>query len=150
MTKTKKKNPAASALAELSRRKRMATMTPEQRSAQGKRAVAARRDRQPKGQWYGLIVLPADYVWKGTEHAAKVLDEAESDSSSVRFWSTDRAEVVKRSQEPDLIDRDTFIIEQEWDPKAFRLIREYAPDARRQVRALNRVIDKKKGESHAR
>jgi hypothetical protein len=44
----KKKNPHAAALAELSRRKRMKTLTPEQRSEQGRRAAMARRDRQPK------------------------------------------------------------------------------------------------------
>ena len=44
----KKKNPAAVALAELSRQKRMKTMTFAERSKQGRRAVAARRDRQPK------------------------------------------------------------------------------------------------------
>ena len=47
MTKPKK-NPAAVALAELSRRKRMKTMTAAERSEQGRRAVNSRRDRQPK------------------------------------------------------------------------------------------------------
>jgi hypothetical protein len=42
----KKKNPAAVALARLSARKRYRTMTSEQRSEQGRRAVASRRDRQ--------------------------------------------------------------------------------------------------------
>jgi hypothetical protein len=42
------KNPAAVALAQLSRRKRMKTMTAAQRSEQGRKAVNARRDRQPK------------------------------------------------------------------------------------------------------
>lgn len=44
----KKKNKAAVALAELSRRKRMKTMTAAERSEQGRKAVASRRDRQPK------------------------------------------------------------------------------------------------------
>src|SRR5579872_4573258 len=104
-----KKNPAAVALAQLSKRKRMKSMTPEQRSEQGKKAVASRRDRQ-KGPWYGLLLLPADYVWRGTAHADKVLDELHSDSLHVVFWSQNRAEVVARSQEEDLRDRVTDIV----------------------------------------
>jgi hypothetical protein len=97
--------------------------------------------KQQKGPWYCLVVLPADYRWKGTRHAAKVLDEALSDSGKVVFWPTDKKEVIKRSQEPDLIDRVTLIIEQDWDPKAFRLIREYQPDTARQINGLRAVLD---------
>jgi hypothetical protein len=44
--KKKSKNPAAVALAKLSAKKRFATMTAEERSAQARRAVNSRRDRQ--------------------------------------------------------------------------------------------------------
>jgi ribosomal protein L22 len=125
----KTKNKAAVALAELSRRKRMRDLTPEQRSAQGKKAVASRRDRQKSTRWYGLIALPADYVWKGAAHASKVLDAATANSAEVLFWSQDRAKVNARAQQKDLRDRDTLIIEQDWNPNAFTLQREYKPDA---------------------
>ncbi|MGD0869478.1 MAG: hypothetical protein ABSB88_08010 [Bryobacteraceae bacterium] len=143
----RKKNAAAMALAKRSATKRYKTMTDAERSEQGRRAAASRRDRQPKGPWYGLVALPADYVWHGAAHAAKVLDEAHADSANVVFWSRNRAEVVSRSQEDDLCDRTTLIVEQDWDPHAFRIIREYRPDTERQLRALRTVLDSEGGQS---
>jgi hypothetical protein len=131
----KKKNPAAVALAQLSRRKRMKTMTPAQRSEQGRRAVMSRRDRN-KGPWYGLVALPAAYVWKGAAHASKVLDAATANSAEVLLWSQDRKEVVARAQEEDLRDRDTLIIEQDWNPNAFTINRTFQPDTDAMQRLL--------------
>jgi hypothetical protein len=60
---------AASVLAARSRDKRMTTLTPQQRSDQGRRAVGSRKDR--KKQFFGLVV----------------------------YWSTDRSEVENRAQD---------------------------------------------------
>src|ERR1035437_4944719 len=102
MTKPKK-NPAAVALAELSRRKRMKTLTPAQRSEQGRRAVMSRRDRQKPARWFGLVALPADYEWHGAAHASKVLDQVDANPEVInleteqgkpaRYSTRDRAEI---------------------------------------------------------
>jgi hypothetical protein len=63
MTKLKRKNPAAVALAALSRKKRFATMTPEQRSEQGRKAVNARRDRQ-KPDADAPSHIPNRFTWE--------------------------------------------------------------------------------------
>lgn len=143
----KKRTPAAEFGRQggLTRAKRM---TPEQRSAAARRAVNTRYGKtEPKPIWYGLVALPADYVWHGTEHAAKVLDEATSDTGKVVFWSQDKTEVIKKSQEPDYVDRTTIIIEQDWDPKSFRLVREYEPDTDAQLKGLRAVLDTDGGQS---
>jgi hypothetical protein len=133
---SKRKNPAAVALARKSVRARLASLTPEQRSTQAKNAVLTRwRKAKPPSKWYGLLLLPADYQWHGTAHAAKVLDEAYANPQVV-LWSADRAEVVARAQQEDLRDRDTLVIEQDWDPRAFTIKHEYQPEVGRQIEAL--------------
>jgi hypothetical protein len=113
----------------------MKTMTAAERSEQGRRAVMSRRDRN-KGPWYGLVALPSDYQWRGVKHASKVLDAAAANSAEVLFWSQDRKEVVSRSQEEDLRDRDTLIIEQGWNPNAFTINRTFQPDTDAMQRML--------------
>jgi hypothetical protein len=136
---------AAVALGRLGGLRRAQTTTPEQRSAQGRMAVASRRDRQPKGPWFGLVVLPVGYKWKGTRHASAVLDEAHANTAEVLFWSQDRAEVKARSQQEDLRDRITLIVSQEWNPCAFTIQREFKPDAGAQVAALRSLVDDERG-----
>lgn len=97
--------------------------------------------KKPTGTWYGIIVLPDDYVWKGSEHASKVLDQIEADTGNVLFWSQDRAEIRRKLRELDAQDRIAHTIEQDWNPHAFRVIREYAPDTDRQVKALRGVLN---------
>src|ERR1035438_6275305 len=93
--KSKPKNAAAMALAEISRRSRMKNLTAAQRSEQGRKAVASRRDRQ-KGPWFVLLVYPKDYLRRGVVHAVAEMIA----HPRVEFWSQDKAEVVAKSQEP--------------------------------------------------
>jgi hypothetical protein len=130
----KKKSRAALALAARSREVRMKTMTKAERSAQGRRAVSMRRDRR-KGPWYGLLLFPEDYEWHGVAHATKVLDELHANPTVV-FWSTDRAEVVKRAAQKDLRDLVTDVVEQNWDPRSFVVRRTFAPDTEAMKRLL--------------
>src|SRR5206468_2291206 len=107
-------------------------LTNEQRIERA-RTAAQKRWRKAKApatqpcRWYGLLLLPADYEWKGTEHAAKVLDAAYARPESI-LWSRDRAEVVERSQQADLRDRNVLIIDVDYDPTRFTIQREYKPD----------------------
>lgn len=74
-----KKNKAAMALADLSRRKRFATMTKEQRSEQARSAVNSRRDRQKKTEpvrWWGFFAI------------------TEAEPPKPLFWSQDQQEVI--------------------------------------------------------
>ncbi|MCX6632459.1 MAG: hypothetical protein NTW28_33050, partial [Candidatus Solibacter sp.] len=129
------------------------SMTPAQRVARGKLAAAARwhKTKTPPvagaSRWYGLVALPADYVWKGVAHASKILDAAEAvpelinletePSKPARCWSEDRKEVVARSREEDLRDRVPLVIEHDWDPRALPPITwEYAPD----MEAMKRLL----------
>jgi len=103
--------------------------------------------KKPTGTWYGIIVLPDDYVWKGSEHACKVMDEIEADTGNVIFWSQDRTEIRRKLRELDVQDRTAYTIEQEWNPSAFRIAREYTPDSARQVKALRAVLATEGGEA---
>jgi hypothetical protein len=119
---------AARAFSRLGVEARMKKKTPEERSEQARRAAASRRDRQPKGPWYGLILYPKDYVWRGAKDAIKVLNEMYSNPKVV-FWSQDKQEVLAKANGPQYRNRLSEVIEQDWDPRAFTLKRVFAPDA---------------------
>jgi hypothetical protein len=143
--KAKRKNAMASAFSRLAHE----SMTPAQRVARGKRAAAARwhKSKPPAkaGPWYGLVALPADYVWKGAAHASKVLDAARADSANVVFSSQNRKEVVARSQMEDLRDRFTLIDEYPYNPHALHIKWEYEPDMEAMKRLLR--VDVEGGKS---
>ena len=94
-----------------------------------------------KGLWYGLIVFPEGYKWRGTKHAASVLDAINANPSEYLVaWSRNRAEMVARSQKPDLQDRVTDVIELDWDSSRFQIRFAYQPDTESQVSALRAVL----------
>jgi hypothetical protein len=142
----RKKNPAAVELGKLGARAQRQKYTKAERSEQARRAVNSRRDRQ-KGPWYGLIVFPEDFAWKGTIQAAPVIDEMHADTVKVVFWSQNRAEVVAYTQKAEFEDRITDIIEQGWDPRLFTIRREYQPDTESQLKVMRVVLDCQGGES---
>jgi hypothetical protein len=120
---------AARAFSRLGVEARMKHKTPEQRSEQARRAAASRRDRQPKGPWFGVILYPENFVWRGVKHAIKVLDDMHNNPQVV-FWSQDLQEARAVTREYNLEgSRMAEIIEQAWDPSAFRLTPQYKPDA---------------------
>ncbi len=116
MPKTKKDpaRAAALALAKRSREVRMKTMTPEQRSEQGRRAVSARRDRQ-KGPWYGLF--PFD------------------DPCSLVMYSRDKEALRQRAK---LDENVAFVIEVlDYDPESrIPIVPKYEPDTAARLEAL--------------
>ena len=91
--------------------------------------------KKPTGTWYGIIVLPDDYVWKGSEHACKVMDEIEADTGNVIFWSQDRTEIRRKLRELDVQDRTAYTIEQDWDPR-MQIVCEFAPDSAAMQKAV--------------
>lgn len=134
----KRKNPAAVALGRRGAKARLKSLTSEQRSAQARLAVQARwskiNGKPQEATWYGLLLLPVRAPHSAADFG-KMVDEANA-APQVLFWSQERSEVVKRSQEPDLDDRYTVIIEQGWNPKAFAIRRTFGPDAE----ALKRML----------
>lgn len=128
--KSKPKNPAALTLAAISRKKRMKTMTPEQRSEQGRKAVAARRDRQkplePEPQrFWGLFDAYDASAPGGVSRDPKLLQ-----------WSTDKNELRARvMQERDGIGIPE-IEELDYDPRHVKLESNFKPDVTRQLDAL--------------
>jgi hypothetical protein len=135
MTKRKaESSKAAQALGALGVKARKKQFTPAQKSAQARAAAASRWDRQKP--WFGVALYPADYVWRGAKHAIKVLDEMRSNPQVV-VWTQDRQEARAEARKYNLKgSRMAEIIEQAWDPTAFRLVREYKPDADAAKQAL--------------
>jgi hypothetical protein len=119
--------------------KRM-TWTPEQRAAQARKAALSRKDRAEPTPWYGVVLYPEDYEWKGVAHALKVLDEMHN--SPPVFWSQDEKEALKAQREWSLKKhRMSEIIEKYYDP-AGKLKVEFShePDPERQLQALREVL----------
>ena len=110
-------------------------MTKAQRREQGRRAVAARRDRQKPesvpGRWYGVVLIPVPGDVHGGVHGImKILDEAHA-KPEVILWTRDRDEARARAREVDLGDdagKFADIIEVDYDPTRFTIQREYKPD----------------------
>jgi hypothetical protein len=131
-----KKNPAALKLAALSRRKRMKTMTKEQRSEQARRAVACRKDRQKQkaGPWYALY-SPTEYP----EHP--------------HYWqlilvTQDETEISRRIKEPDLRDLGGIVaIHYDRPPLLFSIRDQFEPDMDAQVLAGLALLENEGGES---
>src|ERR1035441_6179505 len=98
---SKRKDSNAVAMGRKGGKARMKTLTPERRSEIARLGAYARNgtgkpsSSAKPGRWYGLVALPADYVWKGVAHASKVLDQLHA-SPEVILWSRDRAEVTAR------------------------------------------------------
>jgi hypothetical protein len=94
----KKKNPAAVALGRKGGKQRLKTLTPERRSEIARHANAVRYGKAPAKptRWYGLLLLPTNYEWRGVADAAKVLDAAHANPEVV-YWSLNKAEVVKKA-----------------------------------------------------
>jgi hypothetical protein len=144
--KPNSKDPAAVALAAKSVAVRM-KWPKKKRVEQGRRAVASRRDRQPKGPWYGLLVYPKDYRWRGRAHLSRLLDKMHADPShqrpdipKVEFWSPNRADVVAKANTPKYRYRATDVIEQAWNPDSFSIRRESKVDPDAQLKALRAVL----------
>jgi len=157
---SKRKNPAAVALGRKGGKARLKTLTPERRSEIASHANRVRYGKaEPPatakpGRWYGLILIPEDpnppkpgdkdFVG-GVGRWAKRLDKAHANPQIV-LWSHDRAEVVERSQQEDLRDRATDIIDVDYDPTRFTLQSEYRPDVGRQLKALRALLDTEGGQ----
>jgi hypothetical protein len=90
-------------------------------------------------RWYGLVALPADYVWRGVAYAVRVLDEIYA-NPEVILWSRNPAEVVERSHRRDLCDRVALFIEVDYDPTRFTIQREFRPDVDAQLKGLRAVL----------
>ena len=135
-----KKNPAAVALGKMGVKTRM-KWSKAKRVAQARKAIASRRDRQKKGPWFGVILFPADYQWRGVEHLAKTVDEVYSDvSARVVFWSRSRDEARARARQENLAGKWAEVVEQDWDPKSFTLVAEFVPNPERQMRAVKKLV----------
>jgi hypothetical protein len=125
------KNPAAVALALRSAKARLKSMTPAQRSEQGRRAVQARWRKAkppadaPTGRWWGLFIVDDD-----------------TDQPKV-FWSRNRDEVIARSR----LEEGGYIIDVDYDPTKFVIVREFAPDVGAQVNALSVLINTEERQS---
>ena len=128
------------------------SLTSAQRTQRARNAVNARWCKAkpaatpPPDRWYELVALPADYVWRGTAHAAEVLAEVDA-NPEVILASHDRAEIVARSQKKDLRNRETLIIERAYNPKGFTMQREFKPDVGAQLKGLRAVLDTEGGKS---
>jgi hypothetical protein len=143
----KRKDPHAVAMGRKGGKARLTKISPERRSEIARHAVLTRYGKakptaapQP-GRWFGLVALPVDYVWHGTAHASKVLDEAIHSHPEVLLWSQDRAVVVARSQQKDLRDRTTIVIDLDYDPSRLTIQREFKPDVGAQLKALKSLLD---------
>lgn len=149
--KKKKKSPAKLPAAVALGGRSGKRLTKAQRKERGLNAVNARwrkakPDATPPDRWYELVALPADYVWRGTAHAAEVLADVDS-NPEVILSSHDRAEVIARSNQRDLRDRTTLIIERDYNPKGFTIQREFKPDVGAQLKGLRAVLDMDGGKS---
>lgn len=119
------KNRAAVVLGRMGAKARMKSLTAEQRSEQGRRAVEARwrRAKPPTApqptRWWGLLVFD------------------DPNKPKALMWSTDRAEIIARSRREDLAETHKMIVDVEYDPTRFTLVREFKPDVAEQVKALN-------------
>ena len=148
----KKKSPAKLPAAVAMAKRATDSLTPEQRTERARKAVNARwRKAKPPSEqkpdrWYELVALPADYVWRGAAHAAEVLAEVDA-NPEVILASHDRAEIVARSNQRDLRDRTTLIIERDYNPKGFTIQREFKPDVGAQLKGLRAVLDTDGGKS---
>jgi hypothetical protein len=130
---------AARALAKASVASRMQNLSPEQRSAQARKAVLSRNDRKKPGPWFAVVLYPKGYTWKGAKDAARVLDEMAN--TPPVFWSQDRAEARAKAREYNNQGRMAEIIEQEWSPRGkFVPVWESRPDPKRAVRGLREVL----------
>jgi hypothetical protein len=126
MTRKPEINPSVAArlLAKRSVASRMENMTPEQRSAQARKAVHSRPDRRKPGPWYALLVFPPEYLKKGVANAVRLMDA----KPCVEFYSQDKAEVVAKANSKKYRDRVTLIEEQDWNPRSFNIKRTFSTD----------------------
>jgi len=148
----KKRSPAKLPAAVAMAKRATDSLTPEQRKERGRNAVNARwrKAKSPstpqRDRWYELVALPADYVWRGTAHAAEVLAEVDA-NPEVILASHDRAEIIARSNRRDLRNRTTLIIERAYNPNGLTIQREYKPDAGAQLKGIRAVLDTDGGKS---
>lgn len=130
--KSKRKNPAAVALAKKSAKARMKSLTPKQRSEQARHAVQARwrkakPDTYPQSQrWWVLFGFAND----DPNHLIALCS------------SPDKNEVKQAARSPEYQDRCVFIdFVDGYDPAAFTMTCEFEPDVGAQVKALQTVLE---------
>jgi hypothetical protein len=111
----------------------------EQRAAQARKAALSRKDRAKAAPWFGLVLYPQDYVWRGVKDALRVLDEMEN--TPPVFWSQDETEVKAAQREWFDKGRIGEILEQPYNPGGKLQIEwAYEPDPKRAAQALREAI----------
>jgi hypothetical protein len=122
----KKKNPAAVALGLKSARSRMKNKSAEQRQEQARAASQAR--------WAKAKPKPApEKFWC-------LSDITDPDYPRVLFSSKDKNEVQQAQHRPEFRDRVLSIGFLEYDPSRIVIEREFKPDTKAQVKALNALL----------
>ena len=124
--KPKRKNAAAVALS----KRQLQVCPPEERSARARSAVQARWNRAKaksnpqSARWYGLFAI-----------------EDDPNHPQVLKWSRDRGEIQEASRKESQAGRAVMILDVDYDPTRFTMVREFRPDAAKQVEALKMLVN---------